>query len=528
MSFIKNSKKTPKKILKPKHLVYFLSFILILISSIIRFQNLWNLGFIFDTTTTQYQWAKNAFEMGVFDFYQNYKGSFDYLPGNLIFLYFVRLFSFILGNSEYAFVATLKLFAWLVEILLAVWLFKIAKNTFKENCTPFFLASLAQSLPSIWFVSSVWGQNDSIVIVLSMASLLLALKSRQTKDFQKYNFLTNPTNISAFLFIVSFWFKLQTILIMPILLLILAKNLSWKKICIYFIVSSFLASALGLAYFEYLADNWENTRFIIISGFSIVSILTVVYYRFLKDRIWNFLTIFLVSFTLISGFFSYLGLENLGKGLFAPVGRVNTISSGASSFWGTLKPFENRGDLALFEGFFVQITPSLIGYLVYILGFLFFFLKLLKISRINLPSFGFGCWLKFLKDLPTSLDQLKFNFFNISLAVFWLCGIYFLFFTKMHSRYLHFSIISSLFLLALNKQIWKSISFWLAFGMLHAGYFLDQIGIYASQNDNVRWVDSFYFALNFDYGSLAGVFMFSGFLLISTEAWRLLGQDNQQ
>jgi len=533
-----------------KNIFYLFSIIFVITSSIIRFQNLWNLGFVFDTTETQYEWGKNAFEMGIPEFYKSYDGFFDYLPGNLLFLYFVRFFSFIFGSNEFAFVTTLKLFAWGIEIFLAFWLFKLSKSIFKQNYTPFFLASLSLILPSLFFVSSIWGQNDSIVIILSMLSLFFALKSRNeevSKDFINlensnhtnypkslnnfkisiFNIITNFTNsanLSALFFVVSLWFKLQTVLVLPILLLVLAKDLSWKKILYYLEVFGFLVSVSIFTYSVYLSENFENARLIMVVGFSLISILMIILMGKMKDRIWNFLTVFLIGFTSFGGLFAFLGLDKLANGLFAPVNRDNTISNGASTFWSILRPAENRGDLVLFDGFFLEITPSLIGYLIYIFGFAFFFGKLFKVSGINLYTLDFSYWFDFIKKLPENFGKLKFTFWNISFAVFWLCGIYFLFFTKMHSRYFHFSIVASLFLLALNKKIWKSVSFWIAFGMIHIGYFLNQIGVYTYWNDNVKWVDGFHNSTNFDYGLLSGVFIFTGFVLISKEVWEYIGE----
>jgi hypothetical protein len=68
-------------------------------------------------------------------------------------------------------------------------------------------------------------------------------------------------------------------------------------------------------------------------------------------------------------------------------------------------------------------------------------------------------------------------------------GAYFLFMTKMHSRYLIWSLVFGFISFAIfsNTKYWKKSL--LSILIINLGYFLNQLKVYADWNNNILWVD---------------------------------------
>ncbi|NJK70903.1 MAG: hypothetical protein HC932_01400 [Thermales bacterium] len=52
---------------------------------IFRIIHINQLGHYFDIITTQAEWGKNAYQMGILNFWKNYSGYFDYMPLSVVF-----------------------------------------------------------------------------------------------------------------------------------------------------------------------------------------------------------------------------------------------------------------------------------------------------------------------------------------------------------------------------------------------------------------------------------------------------------
>jgi len=531
-----------------KNVLKIIFWFLIILISWFKFNQLFYPGYYFDTVTTQYEWGKNAFEMGIFGFYQNYNGFFDYLPGNLTFLYFIYGSSSIFGGTPAQFVIFLKSAAWLSEIFASVLLYKFAKKYLKSHKKPFILAGLFYAAPSVWIISNVWGQNDTLAVVFGFISIYFAYKFRQneekTEEFYSEKleqtskklsvdkpFYQKPVFLAGLFFVIGMWFKLQIVLVLPIIILLLWKKFTWQEIAKMLV---FLLSLVLIGFFanqSFTKGLLEQTRLILVASLTFVTVLIAVGKKihFLKTDVWNFLLIVFVGLVFVGGTFSFLGLEKLGGALFAPIGRNDSISNGAATFWSVIQPEKNQASFPIIQFGNFNLTVSTLGLLIYIICFLFLLITI--ICRQNLFSKSekspvLLTFKNFLVNLPNYLNKLKWNLFSVSFVVFYTCGIYFLFFTKMHSRYLHFTILASFFLLAFEEKLWKKFSFWLAFTMLHLGYFLNQIAVYAGANPDPGWVTDLLNGMNFNAGILSGIFMFSGFCLVSKLAWKYYGKSD--
>lgn len=66
---------------------YYLVFLLLFVFGfLIRFQNLFNMGSYYYLVVTEYEWDKNSYEIGFFNFWRDYKEYLDYLPGSIYYI----------------------------------------------------------------------------------------------------------------------------------------------------------------------------------------------------------------------------------------------------------------------------------------------------------------------------------------------------------------------------------------------------------------------------------------------------------
>jgi Dolichyl-phosphate-mannose-protein mannosyltransferase len=394
---------------------------------IARFVNYFHLGYVYDLVSTQYSWAKNATDYGFISFWRNYQDSLDYLPGaiyvGMVVEYINKFFGlFGVGGNEYGFVFILKAFNTLNDFLLAFLLYIIGKKyTDLKGVRLFITPVLSFMLPSLWFISSVWGQFDTFPVNLSIITTLLLYIGQEKKN-PRYGLLAGA--VYGF----AFWFKLQSILLLPPLILL----------------------------FITFKNNPLFVRFI--SAFSImtVSMLTVPFFA---------------------------NVYRTGFVLAQVVIRSNNVSNGASSFWPLVDMRKYGTDLWFSIGR-IDITASRVSYLVYIISMVLLLLQLFPIFKTKSVLNPTTLWTKVMSLQPLS-------FLNFAYIMMVSSSVYFFFFTKMMSRYLHFGYLYALIVLTLQTNISRFKLFLAAILVTEIGYAINQMGIYGFYNSNPAWTASF-------------------------------------
>lgn len=538
----------------------------IFFGSLFRYQNLFNLGYYFDMVETQYTWGKLAFEQGIFEFWKSYPMAkhYDYPPISLVYEYFVYGFTKLTGqNSIQSFVAILKFVNWFFDLIqtIAIGYFgHFLSNRFpikpgmtdtavvqptdnNSNLHPvsmgWFLAGLFYLSPTSWFVSGVWGQNDTLMVLITLVCLLMLVvrffnyhntMGASTKEtvtlapagilnrspiklgITTAELLTSQYFLAGILLAIGFWIKQQPILLLPILGLIFIHGKSNKDIlkAIFWTAPFILASTvLGLFYnsqgrkfsnpFNFITkffgfnyptiSNWG-----IIANFGTIIIfiipLGILAYLQIKESKkvikqplpWKQLRQFLLGFWLISTLiaipFVIANYQRFARVTFATAIRGDSIANGATTFWGLFKNLKTSNDIVIGgNGFGLELKhAALLIYLTFV-GFL-----LWKYLNLNLKKLQ--TW-----DLKVIFAH-KLDLFQL-LAIMWVhTTVYFLFFPNMHSRYLHFGVIYSLFVtffLPLRKTavalLWVS-----GLILLNIFYSLNQMLVFGSNNTDPSWV----------------------------------------
>jgi|GEM_PF-3357753 len=544
-----------------------------IVGSVFRYQNLFNLGYYFDMVETQYTWGKLAFEQGVFGFWQNYPMAkhYDYPPISLIYEYFVYAFSKVFsGDGVQNFVTILKSVNWFFDVVMAGFLIlfgyfikngdreitattssslsssfqdlKTSSSYFNPASLGWFLASVFYLSPSSWFVSGVWGQNDTLMVLITLLCLWILLSKNINLKSQLNSLgsnFKNPFFLAGVLLAVGFWIKQQPILLVPILGLIFIHKKSNKdiiKAILWVLPFIIISSLLGLFYnsegrefgnslnfltklvgFDYpMVSNWgiiANLGTLIVF---VIPLIILIYLQFKVKKVtaWQDLRRFLLGFWLISAIiaipFVIANYQRFARVTFAAVIRGDSIAVGATTFWGIFKELKTANDLIL------GILPLRYTAIIIYLGFIGFLLwKYLKLDLKKLRTLDFsraegyqsqGLLLRTLDfsraegyqsqglllrtlDLRVIFSQ-KLSLFQL-LAIMWLhTTCYFLFFPNMHSRYLHFGIIYSLvvtlFLPLKNRLV---AGLWITgLVILNIFYSLNQFLVFGSNNADPSWV----------------------------------------
>lgn len=401
--------------LKKQQKLFVLGFLVL--GSLIRLSQLFHLGFVFDTVDTQYIWGKSAHDMGTGEFWRNYPGFFDYWPGSLNLLTLLYLISRLFGGNPEAFVVILKLFNWFFEIvfiLLAAFIARKYGNWDSKKILVF--ASFLYILPAIWFVGVGWGQFDTFLVSLGLISILVLYKSlqRETSN-QKYLLLAF---LSGIIMGAALWVKLQIVLLFP---------------------------ALALFY---------------------------VYHRNIKMALTQLGGILISSAVLIA----IPVLYNNGRlinSIRSPIDRIDRVTEGAATFWVMLGYNFRMGTDSLFDFWGRNITISKMGM------YLFVLLSLVFVIRLA------GFKLRELKEQMSHPVQTFKSYFNQPLPFHIFCmvmtitsSMYFMFLTKMHSRYLHFGLLFAFLTFAGIKSS-AAAKIWFAGACIMSfGYFLNQIYVF--------------------------------------------------
>lgn len=499
----------------------FFLIVAIIIGSLVRFLGLFNLGLYFDMIYTQYTWGKTAFDMGLFEFWKSYPMSkhFDYPQLSLVYEFLIITTMYLFGKSdERTFVAIIKLVNWSIDLLIPVsilWLGqKFNPKNERNSQLTFGLAALSYVLPSIWFVSGIWGQNDSFVVLVTLGCLLLLFSQR---DWKISNLISEKTTLninkiwyknlafwSGILFAFGFWVKQQPILLIPILGLYFVYNKTWKDLAVAFLW--FLPFLVGLVAFGSIYTEeqkfYQNPfsgflslfglNYQVVSNWGIMTnagilILTIplviLAFKLKQKGVWREFRLWLFGFLLLTNVVSLpaIVLNNIryARVTFAAVIRGDTIAIGATTFWGIFPQFKSASDIVLSLGN-SNLSLRSAGLLIYLVIFGASVFLLLK------PPFELAKWFKI-----ENFWRKQISFGQI-LALMWInTTTYFLFFTNMHSRYLHFGILYALFILAVNvsqsSKIWFRM--WAFFTIiLHFWYLFNQMLVFGSDSPSPSWV----------------------------------------
>ncbi len=188
----------------------------------VRIVHLSGLGFYNDTIVTQYKWAEYVYVNGYGEFWESYSGFFDYLPGGLLYDYAAfsvsQLFGQILpGSAEHDFVFIIKVFNSIFDFFIALIItYTVARIRKISLFSKLLIFACIFASPSLWFISGVWGQFDSLIVLLTLISVILLYKGL----YQDNTEITRSLIVwSGIIFGLAVWTKLQALIILPVILI---------------------------------------------------------------------------------------------------------------------------------------------------------------------------------------------------------------------------------------------------------------------------------------------------------------------
>jgi len=383
-----------------------ISILLILVGLYFRVYHLFSIGYYFDIIETQYIWGKAASEMGILNFWRDYNGFFDYMPLSVVLEFFIYNLANLFGDSQYYFNFFLKLFNLLIDALLSIFIFylpNLINIKTIETSKRLLISSIVFCIPSIWFISNVWGQNDSLIVLLGLISVSLLF----TKPI--YKFFENNSIYSGIILAFSFWIKQQAILFIPIIYIYLIITKKFKQI---------LQFTIGLT----LSSVFISLPFLLVNSQRLQYILQTV------------------------------------------SNRAKTTTNGASNLWVIINKIGDSSELKVFN------------------------ISIDTFSKILLIISGLLCTYLFFKNIQKNKKNLTLVIENVYYFLMLICFSYFLFATKIHSRYLHISIIVSILLLIFQKNF-KNKLFLFSVFLVNIGYTVNQIVIYNGYEKNIdpKW-----------------------------------------
>lgn len=570
--------------------------ICIFFGSLVRFRGLFELGYYFDMVETQYTWGKFAHNMGGFwIFWRDYPmyQHFDYPIISLIYENFLYLLSLPFGGTQEVFVSILKCVNWLVDIILILFLYHIwqinknkdSENTDQQNSVKqiFLLLSLVYILPSIWFVSAIWGQNDTLIVLLSLACVwILFTKEKEQKLEQD---LSNPKNnlnssskqeyiskisknsnlpqklkivtnhgqtsflgtifldkyfLAGSFFAISFLVKLQPVLILPIIFLYFFLQKTWLEILklAFWVLPFLILLGFGASFYSQdqvfysnsltqssilqslfkfsgfnssLISNWQIAA--IIGGIVLILALLGLIISEIRDFLdskkysdsvsWLKLRRWALGFFLVFNILNLpllaLNYQRLARVIFAPFIRADQVSFGAANLWNLLGKDGKGSDILInfgnIMGTNLGININFAGYLIFIALNAFILYKILDLDFSKIRT------LKLKVILGKNLELSDLIYFMMIFT-----SSYFLFLTKMHSRYLHFGIILSFVsYLFLPKSFEYKKSWLIASIFLNLAYFFNQMVVFSANNRNPFWVNNLGQSFNLNLMNLSSL-----------------------
>lgn len=160
-------------------------------------------------------WAIRGFEVGAGSFYE--KDYFcDYLPGYVMILQALgairNLFS--IADTSWVWILILKMPSIIADILLSIFAYKVSKKKLGEKASFIVLLIMAFN-PLLIFNSSIWGQVDSIFILLIICVFYLFFKDKKI--------------LAGVIYGITILIKVQSLMIGPILAIIYIYDIVKKK-----------------------------------------------------------------------------------------------------------------------------------------------------------------------------------------------------------------------------------------------------------------------------------------------------------
>lgn len=238
-------------------------------------------GFEGDIEYDKY-WANEVYINGTNDFYQNSKS--DYPP---IYIYILWCLKSIENVTSFSLDILLKIPAIITDIITSFLIFIIAKRytTYKIALSSMIFYTFN---PGIIFISSIWGQIDSIYTLF----LILTIGC----------FIDNKPKLSASFFALSVLTKPQSLVILPFLLILFYKKYSFKKLLeTAFVFTSiflliflpFIKSSLfeiyklySTLYVHYNLTSYGAYNFWGLGGFNVADNIT---FLFISYQVWGYI-----------------------------------------------------------------------------------------------------------------------------------------------------------------------------------------------------------------------------------------------
>jgi hypothetical protein len=531
-SFLKSKIEEFKSLSK---IVKIIVFIGLIIGFWVRFVGLFNLGYYFDMVETQYTWGTEAFKLGLFGFWRDYPmyKHYDYPQISLVYEYFLASINSFFGGGPQVFVALIKLVNWFFEIALFILIIYLPKEfkQIKPN-TAYLIAVATYTFPSLWFVSGIWGQNDTLMVLVSLFTVYLLFKkhenfeidSEKEENIEYKIWYKDLAFWSGVILATGFWIKQQPILIIPFVALYFLRGKTWfdaLKIltwCLPFLVIIIFGSLIYTQepqYFNFPILNFEFTNWQALIFLVMIILILPLILTFLslnKKDIWQEIRYWFFGFWLITNIVSIpallLNAPRYARVTLATAIRGDSLSNGASNFWSIFEGLNSSKDI-LFKIFSLEITPSQIIPLIYLILFLPLFFIFTKFQ------------IKFPKEVIFSkIVNYKFSLNSFFILVWAHTSIYFFFFPNMHSRYLHFGIIYSFFILLFNfKSSFNKLQAFLVLliTIFNFSYFINQVLVFEAANKSLKWANDFVqtlYSSQINPGQINSIILFSSFILI--------------
>jgi hypothetical protein len=488
----------------------------IVAGSYVRLVHLGDHGFFFDMVETQYSWGKGVFDNGLVDFWRNYSQHYDYPILSLLYetglIYLSKLFLFVPWNSPWqSFVVLHKLSNWFVEIIFITFVLKMGRAIGHKSWQNLsVLGALIYILPSFWFVSGVWGQNDSLMGFLSILVLYLLWKKHNftigsaIHNLKASSAIWNDTLFWAgVLWAISIQIKQQPILLLPVVFLFFAYkqplNKLWRALSI---IGLWLGLAAPAVWLYNTTSAMTVVQYVVAwftGGVVLFAILSW------KDKYWRPVWRFLLGFVTVQWLsivpFLFINYERVFVVTLAAYLRKSNVSFGAMNVWTLIQSKDRSTSLIIEDSFLPSIKTT--GFLLAFTIFAYF------VYTFVLKADFYKQW--------KSLETWWRHSFSFEMAL-WLMtifmSVYFMLMTGGHSRYLHMGLQFSVLAGSVSQTI--RLKKWLpAWIIINLGYFLNQVRVFTyDPRNSPQWPEYIVSHTNFELDRLGGILMIVGMILL--------------
>lgn len=419
-----------------------------LLVSLLRLLELSSPGYLFDVVITQYDWADKAYRLTPVWFWSYTFGFMDYLPLNVAFLASIKALSvFFFEDSLRAYVLVYKGVLWLADIAAAAALINIA-GVLKLKSSKWGI--LFYLLPSYWVITSVWGQQEGLVLALLLWSIYWGIKGG-----------VQGVLLSTLFFITAYHFKLSALLYAPLYVYFLfrffktnGENLFTREVRV--VVG--LAGVTFLGYeitHSYLGQYFAAVVFLYIG---LCAMLLYVLHHNLKTTLLKIVFMHGVVLTLVVLMFGVTAPVRFHENYIQQVAQGQKIPRSAQNIWYFTPPN-------------VQFTYEHIalGISVYNAAFALKVAMVAYLLRILLMLYKKGLGLSSVLIFTLTSNVL---YYMLSAG-------------RVHSRYLVFALCLSLLLWLMHGGRTRAAG-WVSFytALFHAVFFVNNAALYAATSGN--------------------------------------------